>query len=593
MTGRRAASYGITRVLDHERADLCRPEAKWRTSDPAPGRCRVTQPQSPQVHPRIPQGLYDRVKALSVDGEVGEFADGLVEIAGLTGTSWDLRELLKGAPVDRWLAVYRRVSDARVGQLRPVPNPPLWDAIRESVPPDVPAEVLHEILDDLGQEFYYYPYAQLAALARAWLATGAALPPTMIGVIRRSAIDEEKRNWPDTGCVLPELLAELTGLPPVNPGEVWADRVLAELPELGADWQALVDHAATATSDKPSARWENRGRELLDLVGPDRTARVITSWLRLVGQPRSMPLSWSFHRDHGEQRYDPHNEVVLRGLVWLLGFTPATPDSARTLGELVPTALRRSPWSEHLISPVTARAGVYALSRLADVLAVEELAGLTHRLTVKSVLKDVDTAITRQTVALGITRAEVEELGIPAYGLTGVGHRTSEIGGVTAALTVTGAGVDLTWRDGTGKVIKSPPPAVRKHHTVAIRDLRAETKRIGKALAAQINRLEREMTAERVWTYDIWCQRYLDHPLVGVVARQLIWTVDGQSCGYADGALRGLDDRPLTPAPDAPVSLWHPLRHTEDEVAAWRSWLDRHGIRQPVEQAHRPVVRPS
>ncbi|GAB2957092.1 hypothetical protein GCM10027280_52260 [Micromonospora polyrhachis] len=541
------------------------------------------------THPRIPQALYDRVQALTDAGDVDEFVAGLVEIGELRSTDRDLRDLLGSAPADRWLAVYRRVAAARADQPRS-PEDQLWRAVRETMPESAPTGVLREILEDIGQEFSYYPFEHLAELARAWLATGAELPVMLVGVLRRTAHTE--LTFDRSAPVLPALLSELTDLPPVDPGEVWADRVLADLPDLGVDWQRLLAHAGTATAAKPSDRWERHGRELLDVVGPNRAARIIEGWLRLVGQPRSIPLWQDYWWELGEYRYDPHNEIVLRGLIWLLGFTPADPDSARTLGELVPIALRRTPVTENLLSLPTAKAAVYALSRMTGLVAVEQLARLTHRVTVRSVRKDIDAAIDRQTAALGIPRAEAEETGIPSYGFVEVGRRVLSIGGVTATLTVSGVRVVLAWRDTAGNLLKAPPPAVRRGHADEMGRLRSQTRRIDQALAAQVDRLAREMTAGRAWRYDRWCEHYLDHPLVGVLARGLIWTVDGQSCGYADGALRGLDDAPPTPAPDAPVRLWHPAHHTEDEVAAWRSWLHRHDIGQPVAQVDLPVVRP-
>jgi hypothetical protein len=101
--------------------------------------------------------------------------------------------------------------------------------------------------------------------------------------------------------------------------------------------------------------------------------------------------------------------------------------------------------------------------------------------------------------------------------------------------------------------------------------------------------LDRQFLAQRVWRYGQWRQRYLDHPLVGTLARRLIWTVDGVACCFGDGDLRGLDDAAVRATPDADIRLWHPIGCPVDEVLGWRSWLERHGITQPFKQAHREV----
>jgi hypothetical protein len=110
-------------------------------------------------------------------------------------------------------------------------------------------------------------------------------------------------------------------------------------------------------------------------------------------------------------------------------------------------------------------------------------------------------------------------------------------------------------------------------------------------LAAQRDRLDRQFVTAPAWHFGLWRERYLDHPLVGTLARRLIWAVDGQPVGYADGGLRTVEDAPVHPGDDAMVGLWHPIGRAGDEVLAWRGWLDRHGIRQPLKQAHREVYR--
>jgi hypothetical protein len=109
-------------------------------------------------------------------------------------------------------------------------------------------------------------------------------------------------------------------------------------------------------------------------------------------------------------------------------------------------------------------------------------------------------------------------------------------------------------------------------------------------LSAQSERLDRQFLARRTWAYTPWRERYLDHPLTGTLARRLLWTLDGRTCGYADGALRDLTDDPVAVTADGgTVELWHPVGRGPAEVVAWRDWLERHEITQPFKQAHREV----
>jgi hypothetical protein len=378
--------------------------------------------------------------------------------------------------------------------------------------------------------------------------------------------------------------------PILNPGERWADQVNADIYALGPAWRELVTHAGTATAPRPSGRWQRCGRELLTEVDPDAYRVRAVGWLGLVGAPLGEWEAAAEGEPTGYARFEPDNATFLRGLVWLLALVPAHHETTRALGNLVETALRpvagRGPRS-----PKVANAGVYALSRLGGDAGLAQLIRLASRVTYRGTLRQIHAALDARAGALGLSRAEVEELEIPAYGLTEVGRRVDRFGDVTAELLVTGGQPRLTWRNADGAVVASVPVSVRREHAERLAELRGAVKDIGKMLAAQRDRLDRQFVAAPAWRFAVWRERYLDHPLVGTLARRLIWTVDGLPVGYADGALRTVQDIAVLPGPGATVGLWHPVNRPTDEVLAWREWLERHDIRQPFKQAHREVYR--
>jgi hypothetical protein len=158
-------------------------------------------------------------------------------------------------------------------------------------------------------------------------------------------------------------------------------------------------------------------------------------------------------------------------------------------------------------------------------------------------------------------------------------------------LTVRGSTAVITWRAGSGKQVKSTPAEVRRDHTEALADLKGAARDIAGMVSAQASRLDALFLSRRTWPLLHWRERYLDHLLVGTLARRLIWLVDGVPCGYTDGALRTLDDAEVSAPEQATVELWHPIGRPVAEVLAWRDRLERHEIVQPFKQAHREVYR--
>jgi hypothetical protein len=428
----------------------------------------------------------------------------------------------------------------------------------------------------------HHDHRYLALLGRDALADGAPLPPEFVAVVRRTCLT----HWngrKELGAMTDQLKE-----PVINPGEAWADQALADADaaERGGGWHRLLAHARTASAARPTAKWEQAGRALVEPLGADAVRARVTGWLRLVGRPRTRPLLDRGWGADPNATFDVFNADALRGLAWTLALLPGHPDTARALGALVETSLRKVPGLGP-VNPKVANAGVTALARSDGEAALAELARLATRVTYKPTLKLLDKALTERAEALGLTREEIEELAVPAYGLTEVGRREVRLGEATALLEVHGTKAALRWRSATGKEVKSAPAAVKRDHADELKELKAAVKDIDKMLGAQSERLDRQFLARRTWHFKAWRERYVDHPLVGTLARRLLWTVDGTTVGFADGALRTLTDDPVTEGTE--VRLWHPVDREPAEVVAWRDWLERHAVTQPFKQAHREV----
>ncbi|MGE7438199.1 DUF4132 domain-containing protein [Kitasatospora sp. NPDC001175] len=300
--------------------------------------------------------------------------------------------------------------------------------------------------------------------------------------------------------------------------------------------------------------------------------------------------AWDFRDPHGDgvNQLDPHNMDALRGLGQLLALTQAHPDSARVLAGLVESALRKAPGVGPR-APKVANAAVHCLARLDGEDGLAQLARLTTRVTYKGTSKELDKALRGRAAALGLSRAEIEELAVSSYGLTEVGRGCESFGDARVELLVEGSRVRQTWYNETGRAVKTPPASVRREHAQGLKEFKASTKDLEKMLTAQSERLDRQFPARRSWRYGSWRQRFLDHPLVGTLARRLIWTVDGTACAWLGGVLRTVTGDELAPAADASVELWHPVGCPPETVLAWRALLERNGVVQPFKQAHREV----
>ncbi|MFF0472368.1 DUF4132 domain-containing protein [Streptomyces sp. NPDC004284] len=529
----------------------------------------------------------DTVEEIVARGNMGELADALVRIGTLGDNRWDreragMLALVRDLPEDErtrlttaWVARFQRGTDAE--NVRAVVLT-LAGIIGRDLPGDQLSTERLKRIEEL-QTQYAYGYAadgELVTLARGELDAGRPLPGGFVAMLRRCQ---------KTAYLADETLGRILGRiddPVLNPGEPWAEQAMAEAPP------GLLAHLLTATGARPTAAWDKKALALAAAAeSPEALRDTAARWLGLVGAPRTIELyvheGWADHN----KTYDPCNADALKGLAWLVSLLPPDPAAVRALGRLVETSLRKVPGiGPH--SPKVANAAVLALARTDHEAALGELARLSAKVTYKGTLKQLTAALDAKAAALGVGREEIEELAVPAYGLAEVGRREIRLGDSHGLLEVHGAKTKLTWTNAKGKRVAAVPAEVRRDHAEALKELKASAKDIEKMLGAQSDRLDRQFLARRSWNLRTWRERILDHPLVGTLARRLVWALGGETPVLFDGTdLRTLDGEPVCASPTATVTLWHPVGRPAAEILAVRERLERLGVTQPFKQAHR------
>ncbi len=465
-------------------------------------------------------------------------------------------------------------------------------------------EALDELLQaarETSPSQSFLPWPLLAGVAERFV-KAEGLPEDLRGQLIEISAWIDQHQTDAAVAKASQRLAKLAGLrrQPIVAGEPWADAAIADLealaPELADGWADLIEHAAAATGARPGKRWRQLAARRLEKVGAGELERRLLAWFPRVDEPRTQPLVSAGYDD--TYLLDDTNANILKGLVWCCADQrlAANRELARALSALALCAFRKVP----MIGPRSVKVGnacVHALGEM-GVEGVGQLAVLKARVKLRNVQKGIDKALHAAAERQGVSREDLEEMAVPAYGLHQVGRRTERLGDYQAELTVDGSSARLLWLkdDGKGsaKALKSVPRAVRDGFGDELKELRATAKDIQKMLAAQRDRLDQLHLRRKRWSYPVWKKRYLDHPLVGTLARRLIWRFlegDGKVEGVWGGdGLVDVAGEPLAGLGDAvEVELWHPIGEPLERTSAWRGRLERLRIRQPFKQAHREV----
>jgi hypothetical protein len=376
----------------------------------------------------------------------------------------------------------------------------------------------------------------------------------------------------------------------VDADEPWARALLAATADDGA-WRDLLVHCAQAKAGKPTKGWTREARRLAEQVGAEEVARVAALVLAEIGtrwQPRRRDL-----REPGVDTttmLDDRFSDLLRGLAWAAAEHPNA-DLVAALGRAAERAFHKV----RMHGPRSAKVGnacLVALATIGNEAAVAHLTRLRGKIKHAGGRKALEKCLGEVAARLGLSVEELKELAVPDFGMREVGRFERAIGEHTATIGL--VDFEIAWRSAAGKPQRAVPAAVRSGHAEELRALRRDAKELEQAMQGQRQRLERLLRQRRSWAFSSWRERYLDHPLVGPLARRLVWRLgqEGVAAAWSPrlGALVDAQGVPLAEqGPAAPVRLWHPLEAGPDEVSAWRERLEAEGIRQPIKQVYREV----
>ena len=226
-----------------------------------------------------------------------------------------------------------------------------------------------------------------------------------------------------------------------------------------------------------------------------------------------------------------------------------------------------------------AKRGADVLAAMDDDAALQQLGVIARRAKSGPLRAHAAQALDRAAFDRGLLPEQLDDLLAPDLGLgESLEHR-----GVEHTVEL-GAGLDLVLRTAEGESGTLPRP--RDDDEKAAVAAWNKRRRQGKAAVAdQGRRLEEAMVVQRSWTGPEFATAICAHPLLGRLARRLVWRAgDRTAVVDALGDLVEVDGALVTEASE--VRLAHPAT---SDLTAWRQWFADRGIPQPFPQVDREV----
>jgi hypothetical protein len=436
--------------------------------------------------------------------------------------------------------------------------------------PFTPEQIRH--LVELGADpSYYYPFSSVLRLAES-----IPMSPELAAALRQMRTSYVVRNDMVEGhkalkVRIDNLLSPKQAGAPFEAAGPWS-RQLA--PELTPAWRAVLEAGELISGREPSRKWREAAAARVAEMGREAFRQTALRWL-----------------DFGPSPGDPHVQTsgteagYQLGLLWsLTGF--GDDEAAAAVARFTEQCLRKIP-SLGAVSQRSGNAGVGVLACMAGPAAVAQLARLALRVRYQTAQRLLQEALEAAARRQGLSREELEEITVPAFGLDASGRRVERCGEHCLVLQANG---ELTCENADGAALKSIPEAVKREFEESLKEMKQAAKEIAPLLQAHRIRLERLLLTERPIALDTWRSAYIDHPLIGGMARRLIWQFSsGATAIWRDGAFLDWAGAEIVPA--GPVRLWHPIHSDVQTVLSWRCYLEDRRVRQPFKQAHREVYR--
>lgn len=383
--------------------------------------------------------------------------------------------------------------------------------------------------------------------------------------------------------------------PSIKAADPWsallAEQVGRLEPDFRSAWHPLWTHFESAKNPKASKKFLDTADSLISRFGRDEFMAFVLPLLECVGTagPERLRQVWTglaeptmVHFEHAD---------ALRGLIWACSLI-SDEMVTHAIGSAAERCFRKVP-NIGARAPKIGNACVWTLSQTRGTAAVAQLSRLKSRVKNASARAQIGKALEASAVLNGVTMDDLEEMAVPTFGMTQVGILERQIGSYGGVLRILGpTKTELKWLTEAGKRQSSMPSALKSKDLPAVKELKATNKQIRQLLPTQRDRIERFMLSPRSWPLALWRQRYLDHPLIGVVVRRLIWRFerDGRSFIWHDGQLESARGESLGPIDDdAFIQIWHPVDSDVANIEAWREWLVQHEVTQPFKQAHREI----
>lgn len=355
-------------------------------------------------------------------------------------------------------------------------------------------------------------------------------------------------------------------------------------------WYQLMAMAQRASGSKPTKKYLDSAKSIIESIGRDKYKAVLWEWMRFLIHLKVLePDPGDYYR--GAEYISSINADTMKGLVWTCAHFHDQ-ESINLLAALSERAFKKIPGK----GPTAASLGnacLWALFSSKGLAGISQLSRLKLRIRQNSTQTLIEKYLATAAKEKGLTVGEIEDLAVDDYGLK-EGCREYEFDGYKAKLTIKSVGkIAIEWVKPDGTPQKAIPTVVKSKQNIKLKKLKNTAKQIEQTLTAQRDRIDRMYRTGRLISRESFEKYYFGHGLMGFLTKRIIWNFIGpenvKTAIFQDGCWVNSANDKIDVDKAHSISLWHPALASLEEISQWREFLITQTIQQPIKQAFREI----
>lgn len=362
-------------------------------------------------------------------------------------------------------------------------------------------------------------------------------------------------------------------------------------------WYKLTAIAQKASGGKPSIKYLNEARIIIDALGKENFKDITHSWFNYIINLKESITTAIERYESQEYSYQiieflsSINSDAIKGYIWMTTCIDDK-DTIQLIGKLAERCFRKIP-QKGSVATSLGNSCLFYLSSVKGLDGIAQLSKLKLKVKQNSTLTLIEKYIDEAAKKMDISSVEIEDLAVDDFNLKEF-KLIYPLEDYKCVIELTGIGKSsMKWIKKDGLEQKTVPQILKTKYSDKLKKIKEQQKQIDQATSIQKERLDRILRSERKISIEYFKEKYLNHGLLSFVINKIIFNLSNVNESilaiYYNKKWIDLNYNEVNIENFSNINFWHPATSSTNIVREWRQFLLDAQIQQPFKQAYREI----